>query len=512
MSEVTVLDIPLQGSLTPTVGTYTGEGRSDTTFNTDNTLNEQYLYSPDRNHTGYYYYYPLTIPDGITLKIELDINIRSDWLACWILLFNLGTDNWWGISKDYDNAALNIHDITGLLLDVYRETMVWHHILCTFQKTSENITITLEDTNDASSIRTATIPVNDSNYRDYSITNVALLGNENTSSSCPDCFVKKIRMYYELPVRTLLVHIGNEICKAYSELPEEYASTLKGTINFEHLLTAEGVLNDNNIYEYTIPLDNAIDKSIIFMPTGRNELITKYHSILYDNSFNDYVLYDKLYNSHYRICFFPKEMDTLGTDNIKRICIEFKVSVTNWNGSNLFFLISLGGEDPANNGTSNALRLCCNNMGKIVDESSNNPMTTNIFNQNDLNIALNTIYKITVYAEINFLKNELKVKVYIDNNLRYTGTSTPSTFSIGTDMCFFYKQWLSTTTQTKRGSINIYSGYPNTWHRKLNVKHNNNLYYLLASNTGLYPSRLRAKIDGITYPILLKHDEDNTSE
>ena len=132
MSEVTVLDIPLQGSLTPTVGTYTGEGRTDTTFNTDNTLNEQYLDSPDRNHTGYYYYYPLTIPDGVTLKIELDTNIRSDWLDKWIIAFNIGTDNWWGISKYYDSAALNIHGIAGLLLTVYRETRVWHHLVCTF--------------------------------------------------------------------------------------------------------------------------------------------------------------------------------------------------------------------------------------------------------------------------------------------------------------------------------------------------------------------------------------------
>ena len=76
------------------------------------------------------------------------------------------------------------------------------------------------------------------------------------------------------------------------------------------------------------------------------------------------------------------------------------------------------------------------------------------------------------------------------------------------DACFFYKQWLSNSCKIKLGSINIYNGYPNTWYKKLNVKRNNSLYYLLASNTGLYPSRLRAKIDGTTYSILTKHDLD----
>ena len=518
MSEVTVLDIPLQGSLIPTVGTYTGEGRTDTTFSTDNTLNEQYLYSPDRNHTGYYYYYPLTIPDGVTLKIELDINIRSDWLQPWIILFNVATENWWGILKHYDNAALNINGISGLLLDVYRDTRVWHHLVCTFLKTSESITITLEDTNIANSIQTATIPVNDSNYKDFSITNVALLGNEFASSSCPDCFIKKIRMYYELPVRTLLIHIGNEVCKAYSEKPVYTKSSCSYSSLVDPVVIANAVdvNNDGTYLKYSIPIvykNGSVEYITAEHPhvgaTYRNTICT---SVEFNNTLNEYVISK---NTEYWDNGTPNTgmqiYSELGKDGplsfqgSNTITIEFNMIISGYYyGSGIVYLGSF-----YNSTGSNSFSFAYRSDTKYITDSAGGNIMQNETVKLQTSLDLNTPYnfKITMHKDIN--TSTLYVYIYIDNNLVYSGNMSLAGNASNYANGYFKLGFSNRAYKAKLGGFKVTHGQEIEC---LNVKRNNNLYYLLASNTGLYPSRLRAKIDGITYPILLKHDEDNTSE
>ena len=515
MSEVTVLDIPLQNSLTPRVGTYSEEGRSDTTFVYDSELEDYALTCSNTDSTGYFTYTLEPVNNVESFIISCDIKIINNAEHKNIISFNDGgTYPWFAIQKYYSSIDLRRQTgatatntgANGIVAQVLNQ---WKNIVVkyTVGGVSGRLVSVFEFFVDGALTNTIRDD-NTSTNKDYSIHKVTLLGTEDASSSCPNVLLKNVKISVKTSGNNfILFNADNEQLRAYASFPEEYASTLKGTINFEHLLTAEGILDSNNKYTYTIPLDNAINKSVIVKSPSINTQLTVDQSMVFDSSFNDYVIQTK-YNS-YSFEIFPNEPDTLGMDGIKKICIDYKICITDWNSNTEFFLMSLGGQDPANTGTSNVLSLTCTNTGKILNEFSQNPMSTNTFNPTDLSIQLNTIYKITIYAEINVLKNQLKVEVYIDNNLRYTGVSTPSSFSMGNfDACFFYKQWLSNSCKIKLGSINIYNGYPNTWYKKLNVKRNNSLYYLLASNTGLYPSRLRAKIDGTTYSILTKHDLD----
>ena len=539
MSEVTVLDIPLQGSLTPTVGTYTGEGRTDTTFNTDNTLNEKYLYSPDRSHTGYYYYYPLTIPNGVTLKIELDTNIRSDWLACWILLFNAGTDNWWGIQKRYDNATLSIHNITGLVLDVYRDTGVWHHLVCTFLKTSESITITLEDTNTVNSIKTTTIPVNDSNYRDYSITNVVLLGDENERSSCPDCYIKKIRMYYELPVRTLLVHIGNEICKAYSELPEVET---KGVLNWqgvENLLTLSNNSGGTPITA-TIPLQGVTNAFAYFEANwysySADPISKNVFSFIYDEDIQEYVLAQLKYYVDDRTPWYEiyaTVADVWGINaNQNTLTLEYKFKITNIKAdrynpntaADKVYLLDFDcNSDPTDQANCSHIYLYSDGIIASTTKTSAICSTETQYASN-FTLEQGVVYKVTFIATRNPIINTsydydtyiYTYEVYINDVLFYKGVhpvyTTVHNLEEGS-LYFNFGSHYDSYLLKNIGTIRVWAGRPHDKYKQIKIKKDNTTYFLLASIGSIYPSQYaKAKVDGITYPILLKHDEDNTSE
>lgn len=519
MSEVTVLDIPLQNSLTPRVGTYSNEGRQDATFEYDNELEEYSLTCSNTDSTGYYTYTFEPIANTEYTIISCDIKIINNTGHKDIISFNDGGEYpWFAIQKYY--SSIDLRRQTGATASNNGANAIasqvrnqWIHVDVKYTVGTVNNTLVSVFEFFVNGNLTSTIrDTNTTTNKDYTIHKVTLLGTESANSSCLNVLLKNVKIKIKASGDNyILLNSSNEQLKAYESIPQSYNAILKGTINFEHLLTTEAVQNDNQYYTYTFPLDNAVNKSIMFLCNARNTPLNTDHNVVYDSAFNSYVLQPK-YNS-YSFNLFPVEFDTLGTDNTKMVCIDYPICITNWNGNTKFFLMSLGGIDPANNGTSNALRLMCTNNCAIVDEFGNNPMSTNNHISNNLSIELNTIYRITIFAKVIPLNNELRVKVFINSTLIYSGISQLNSFSISNfDCCFFYKQWLSNSCLVKIGKINIYNGYPNSWFKLLNAKHNNKFYYLLCSSTGLYPSKLRAKIDGTTYPILLKHDEDNTSE
>lgn len=535
MSEVTVLNIPLQGSLTPTVGTYVESGRTDTTFGTDTTLNESYLYSPDKNSTGYYYYYPLTIPDGVTLKIELDVNIQSNWMQAWIILFNVTTDNWWGIWKRYDVASLNVHNT---IRDVYTDTRIWHHLICTFLKTSENATITLKDTNSNYS-ETITIPVNDSNYKDFTVTNVALLGNEFANSSCPECFIKNIRMYYELPVRTLSVHIGNEICKAYSELPEVET---KGTLNWqgvENLLTISNNTGGTPITA-TIPLQGVANASVYFnadwYSNSADPLSKNVFSFIYDEDIQEYVLSQLKYEVDYRspsYTIYASVADVWGINaNQNTLTLEYKFKITNikadrYNPNTPADKVCLLNfdctSDPTDQANFSSIYLYSDGIIASTTKTSAICSTETQYASN-FTLEQGVVYKVTFIATRNPIINTSYVyntyiytyEVYINDVLFYKGVhpvyTTIHTLEEGS-FYFLFGSYYDSYLLKNVGTIRVWAGRPHDKYKQIKIKKDNTTYSLLASPGSIYPSQYaKAKIDGITYPILLKHDEDNISE
>ena len=523
MSEVTVLDIPLQNSLTPRVGTYSGEGRSDTTFEYDSESGEYSLVSNSITK-GYYYYYPIQPVPADNIIIEFDIKI-NDSSYCF-LLFNCGTesttDNWWGYwGYSTGGMRLNLHST---VKDIYLNNLnqEWHHITVYVQKVeSENKTYFCTKDNgvicDYSSM---------ANF-DCTIYNLALLGNTSTDWGA-NANLKNIKVLGDISgFAHINLHLGNEVLRAYAMPPIPDKSTL-AIVSFKGIVDGNIVKNyvsaGEPYDEYTIP--DAIDntKSAYFRfgisSYTTNDNPSNHYSFYYDNDFNDYVYEKTGYyeNSGHttRFDLIPVNADYLGFSNTqRRLAIEFKKAITNWKPGqyitpNYKFEIALiAAIDPIINtgNTNNTIcQIMCDNTGHFTCRtygSYNNG--TAVSAQDDLTIELDAVHTYSVYIERNYPVKTLLVKCYIDGQLRYTETIT----NVGVNDCSFYLQDTTyTNTLYKMGTIKVFNDEPGSSFKKLNVKRNNSLYYLLASNTGLYPSRLRAKIDGTTYSILTKHDLD----
>ena len=529
MSEVTVLDIPLQNSLTPRVGTYSGEGRSDTTFVYDSELNDYSLHAVNNTSTGYYFYYPeIPLIAGNDIYLEFDFkatNYSGSYMPIISLNRSSSANSNVPILIEQDGRDINIHWNQSRPASIRVNYNEWHH--CKFGlwvDTSNNSTYYILRIN--SEIRTS------ANSNATVITDLTVLGNTTNNSSPSNVYIKNVKVKTNITsFSTILIHAGNEILKAYSPLPDDFASAIKAKISFKGIvdgdITPTLMDADSDPYnQYLIPdqynpnLITEFNSGHSYYDRGSNP--SRYYSFHYDESFRDYV-YEKLAAgdaSGHSTSMWIRTSNT-GYFNLAnpetKLCIEFTKSILTWQTSPYtapnyrIYLIDITPDNPPLKRPSYfSLRIYCTNTGAIVDNQGNSLSGTH--SQEALNIELNTPYKFTIYLEFKPIKRRVICKVFINDNLRYTGDFNQDSLRLGTDCSFnFYYGAYSTYDSTlfKLGTINIYSGYPTVWHSKLNVKHNNNLYYLLASNTGLYPSRLRAKINGITYPILLKHDEDN---
>lgn len=536
MSEVTVLDIPLQNSLTPRVGTYSDEGRQDTTFVYDNNSEEYSLSAVNSTSKGYSFYYPeIPLVAGNDIYLEFDFYMTTS-SGSYTPIISMNKSATAGnnviILLEQDGRYINVHWGSVRPDSISAEYGEWHH--CIFGLYSINIGTLSESTyyflridNDIrSNSKTGITVIND----------ITLLGDTTNNTSPGKVSIKNVKIRTNVTgFNSIKINSGNEQLKAYTVLPDEYTSKVKARISFKGIVDndIEPVLmgTDNDPYnKYIIP-DEFNSNLTANLCSGhsyydRYTNPSAFYSVHYDATFNDYV-YEKTSGYDNSGHLTGMSIDTVipnyfGLKNSEnKLCIEFTKAITAWQispytaANYMIYLVTATRNDPPDGNYYSDLVIYCTNEGFIKDERGNNLLNAiqTSHAQEAFNIELNVPYKFTVYLEFKPIIRRIICKVFINNQWRYTGILDQDTANLGLDCAFCINERnAADQTKFKLGTVSIYDGYPSNWHEKLNVKYNNNLYYLLCSSTGLYPSRLRAKIDGTTYPILLKHDEDNTNE
>lgn len=401
----------------------------------------------------------------------------------------------------------------------------WYHIDITYDVSTNKTTYTIEDvgnkavSGDYLSEYFTANPANDSNliqlyhalnsgYSYYKKNNGIRLANL--------VFQITDTVSYDIP-EFINVHIGSEICRAYSEKP----IYTKGSCSYSSLVDPTVIANavdvDNNgeHLKYSIP---------IVYENGSVEYITAEHphvgaiyqnvvctTVEFNNALNEYVISRNTEywgistgnNTGMQIYSELGADGPLGFQGSDTITIEFNMIISGYYyGSGIVYLGSF-----YNSTGSSSFSFAYRSDTKYITDFVGSNVMQNDTVKLQTSLALDTPYnfKITIHKDIN--TNTLYAYVYIDNNLVYSGNRL---LVNGYDYTngYFTLGFSNRVYKAKLGGFKITHGQEI---KCLNVKRNNNLYYLLASNTGLYPSRLRAKIDGTTYPILLKHDGD-TSE
>lgn len=216
MSNPVVLNIPLQNTLTPTVGSYSGEGRTDTTFDYDSNTGEYSLYAgSSQDQIGYYFYTPSSEISLEEVEIDLDVKSASNSGIGWILVFNTDQSNYWGIQKHVDIGIWLYYQGTEKYISTLGSIPLntWVHVNIKF--TQEGTTTYFRISKDNGTPAEFAIA-----NKDFSINSVSVLGSNATGQTAKDYSIKNIQIKAKTTVIPCInFHIGNEICKAYSEVP-----------------------------------------------------------------------------------------------------------------------------------------------------------------------------------------------------------------------------------------------------------------------------------------------------
>ena len=314
----------------------------------------------------------------------------------------------------------------------------------------------------------------------------------------------------------ITLNMGGESIRAYSEKPVytkgscSYSSLIDPTV----IANAVDVNNDGTYLKYSIPIvyeNGSVEYITAEHPhvgaTDQNVICT---NVEFNNALNEYVISrnteywnNGTLNTGMQIYSELGANGPLGFQGSDTITIEFNMIISGYYyGSGIVYL----GSFYDSTGSSSFSFAYRSNTKYITDLAGNNVMQNETVKL-QTSLALDTPYnfKITIHKDIN--TSTLYVYIYIDNNLVYsgnitlTGTSNTSNFVNG----YFTLGFSNRAYKAKLGGFKVTHGQEIEC---LNVKHNNNLYYIVCSNNGSYPSHMKAMIDGTTYSILTKHDLD----
>ena len=315
----------------------------------------------------------------------------------------------------------------------------------------------------------------------------------------------------------ITLNMGGESIRAYSEKPVytkgfcSYSSLVDPTV----IANAVDVNNDGTYLKYSIP---------IMYENGSVEYITAEHphvgatyqntictNVEFNNALNEYVISKNTEywnngtpNTGMKIYSELGADGPLGFQGSNAITIEFNMIISGYfYGRGIVYLGSF-----YNSTGSNSFSFAYNSNNKYITNLAGSNAMGNELVKLQTSLALDIPYnfKITIHKNIN--TSTLYAYVYIDNNLVYSGNILLSGYASNYENGYFTLGFSNRVYKAKLGGFKVTHGQEI---KCLNVKHNNNPYYILCSNNGSYPSHMKAKIDGTTYSILLKQDGD-TSE
>lgn len=315
----------------------------------------------------------------------------------------------------------------------------------------------------------------------------------------------------------ITLNMGGESIRAYSEKPVYtkgsclYSSLVDPTV----IANAVDVNNDGKHLKYSIPIiyENSSTEYITAEhfhvgDTYKNVVCT---NVEFNNVLNEYVISK---NTEYWNNGTPNtgmqiysELGTdgpLGFQGSNTITIEFNMIISGYYyGNGIVYLGSF-----YNSTGSNSFSFAYSSSNKYITNLAGGKAMGNESVKLQTTLALDTPYnfKIIMHKDIN--TSTLYAYIYTDNNLVYSGNVLLTGYSSDYANGYFTLGFSNRAYRAKLGGFKVTHGQEI---KCLNVKYNNNPYYILCSNNGSYPSHMKAKIDGTTYSILLKHDGD-TSE
>lgn len=315
----------------------------------------------------------------------------------------------------------------------------------------------------------------------------------------------------------ITLNMGGESIRAYSEKPVytkgscSYSSLVDPTV----IANAVDVNNDGTYLKYSIPIVYE-NSSVEYITAEHPHVGATYQNVIctnveFNNALNEYVISrnteywnNGTTNTGMQIYSELGADGSLGFQGSDTITIEFNMIISGYYyGSGIVYLGSF-----YNSTGSNSFSFAYNSSNKyITNLSGSNAMGNEpVKLQTSLDLETPYNFKITIHKDIN--TSTLYAYVYIDNNLVYSGNiallGNASNYANG----YFTLGFSNRAYRAKLGGFKVTHGQKVEC---LNVKYNNNLYYIVCSNNGSYPSHMKAKIDGTAYSILLKHDGD-TSE
>lgn len=331
----------------------------------------------------------------------------------------------------------------------------------------------------------------------------------------------------------LLVHIGNEVCKAYSELPEVET---KGVLNWqgvENLLTTSA---GKTPITATIPLQGVSNSSINFKAnwyTNSTDVLSQnVFGFVYDEDIQEYVFSQLKYyidDREPRYAFYATEADVWGINaNQNTLTLEYKFKITNikadrYNPNTPADKVCLLNFDCTSDPTdqANFSDIYLYSDGTIAGTAKTSAIcSTETQYASNFTLEQGVVYKVTFIATRNPIINTsyaydtyiYTYEVYINDVLFYKGVHPVSATIDNLEEGSLYFSF--NTTYEKRllkniGAIRVWAGRPHDKYKQIKIKKDNITYSLLASIGSIYPSQYaKAKIDGTTYSILTKHDLD----
>ena len=350
----------------------------------------------------------------------------------------------------------------------------------------------------------------------------------------------------KMPSNYINVHVGDEVCRAYSILPGQPES--KGILDWEAVLNTPFTATNGKTPLYVdVPLQGVSNATVRlqlnwYMLSGtyipevgyvNSDLSERIFEIAYDEDLGEYALvHYKLftgdgYSTYFKIKAlsadiwgFTPERDTL--------TIEYKFKITNMYANR--YNPTIPGEcvelvtfdhtsDPTDEANSSEIYLYPD--GHIATWSNDTICKTETQYAENFTLEANTVYKVTIIVtrgttQVPFDQYSntypITYEIYINDVLFYIGY-IPKAYTTHTleEGSFLFSPGTYEGNLLKNiGSIKAYWGRPGLpSFKKISILRDNTEYYLLASNQGRYPSeRFKAKIDGTTYSVLLKHDLD----
>lgn len=314
----------------------------------------------------------------------------------------------------------------------------------------------------------------------------------------------------------ITLNMGGESIRAYSEKPVytkgscSYSSLVDPTV----IANAVDVDNNGEHLKYSIPIvyENG---SVEYITAEHPHVGAMYQNVVctnveFNNVLNEYVISRNTeywgistgINTGMQIYSDLGANGPLGFQGSDTITIEFNMIINGYYyGSGLVYIGSFY------TGTGNtSVSFAYNSSSKTIGGAFGGNAMSNEPVKLQTSLALETPYnfKIIMHKDIN--TNTLYAYVYIDNNLVYSGNMLLVSGGNNYTNGYFTLGFTNRVYRAKLGGFKITHGREI---KCLNTKYNNNLYYIVCSNNGSYPSHMKAKIDGTTYSILLKQDGDN---